>query len=60
MTNENVKKMKPYRTRINVRLSSGERAAAEQLVRERKFKNLSQVIRTALQELLAKQKENLL
>jgi Arc/MetJ-type ribon-helix-helix transcriptional regulator len=58
MTNEGVKRMKAYNSRIAVRLSDTEREKAEQLIRERKFKNLSQLVRTALTELLKKHEEN--
>ena len=58
MTNENVKRMKTYNSRIALRLSDREREKAEQLIRERKYKNLSQVVRTALTELLKKHEEN--
>jgi Arc/MetJ-type ribon-helix-helix transcriptional regulator len=58
MTNEGVKRMKAYNSRIALRLSDREREKAEQLIRERKFKNLSQVVRTALKELLKKYEEN--
>ena len=54
MTNEGVKRMKAYNSRIAVRLSDTEREKAEQLIRERKFKNLSEVVRAALTELLKK------
>jgi len=58
MTNEGVKRMKAYNSRIALRLSDREREKAEQLIRERKFKNLSQVIRTALENLLKRYEEN--
>jgi Arc/MetJ-type ribon-helix-helix transcriptional regulator len=58
MTNEGVKRMKAYNSRIAVRLSDTEREKAEQLIRERKFKNLSQLLRTALTELLKEHEEN--
>jgi len=47
-----------YNSRISMRLSDRERERAEQLILERKFKNLSEVIRTALEELLKKYEEN--
>ena len=50
--------MKTFNSRIALRLSDREREKAEQLIRERKFKNLSQVVRTALKELLKKYEEN--
>jgi len=50
--------MKAYNSRIALRLPDREREKAEQLIRERKFKNLSQVVRTALKELLKKYEEN--
>jgi len=58
MTNEGVKRMKTFNSRIALRLSDREREKAEQLVRERKYKNLSQLLRTALTELLKKYEEN--
>jgi len=58
MTNEGVKRMKTFNSRIALRLSDRERKKAEQLVRERKYKNLSQLLRTALTELLKKYEEN--
>jgi len=57
MTNEGVKRMKAYNSRIAVRLSDTEREKAEQLIRERKFKNLSEVVRAALTELLKKDED---
>ena len=50
--------MKTYNSRIALRISDKEREKIEQLIRERKFKNLSQVIRTALKDLLKKYEEN--
>ena len=50
--------MKKLNSRIALRLSDRERENAEQLIRERKFKNLSQLIRAALKELLKKYEEN--
>jgi Arc/MetJ-type ribon-helix-helix transcriptional regulator len=44
--------MKNYDCRIALRLPTEERLKAEQLIRKRKFKNLSQVIREALKEFL--------
>jgi len=46
--------MKRYQCRIALRLSNEEIESAEQLIFERKFKNLSQVIRAALDEFLNK------
>jgi Arc/MetJ-type ribon-helix-helix transcriptional regulator len=54
MTNEGVKRMKAYNSRIAVRLSDTEKEKAEQLIRERKFKNLSEGVRASLTELLKK------
>jgi Arc/MetJ-type ribon-helix-helix transcriptional regulator len=58
MTNEGVKSMKKLTSRIALRLSDRERESAEQLIRERKFKNLSQVVRTAITDLLRKYQES--
>jgi Arc/MetJ-type ribon-helix-helix transcriptional regulator len=58
MTNEGVKRMKAYNSRIAVRLSDTEKEKAEQFIRERKFKNLSQLVRRALTELFKKHEEN--
>jgi Arc/MetJ-type ribon-helix-helix transcriptional regulator len=58
MTNEGVKRMKAYNSRIAIRLSDTEREKAEQLIRKRRYKNLSQLVRTALTELLKKHEEN--
>ena len=49
--------MKAYNSRIAIRLSDTEREKAEQLIRERKFKNLSEVVRAALTELLKKHED---
>ena len=57
MTNEGVKRMKAYNSRIAIRLSDTEREKVEQLIRERKFKNLSEVVRAALTELLKKDED---
>ncbi|HIJ08673.1 TPA: ribbon-helix-helix protein, CopG family [Candidatus Bathyarchaeota archaeon] len=46
--------MKKYASRIALRLSDSERQQLEKLVRERKFKNVSQAIRAALKDLVAK------
>jgi Arc/MetJ-type ribon-helix-helix transcriptional regulator len=58
MTNKNVKRMETFNSRIALRLSDTEREKAEQLIRERKFKNLSQLLRTALTKLLKEHEEN--
>ncbi len=58
MTNENVKSMEILESRICVRLSEKERIEADELVRNRKFRNRSQLIRTALHELLKKSAED--
>jgi Arc/MetJ-type ribon-helix-helix transcriptional regulator len=58
MTNEGVKSMKKLTSRIALRLSDRERESAEQLIRELKFKNLSQVVRTAITDLLRKYQES--
>jgi Arc/MetJ-type ribon-helix-helix transcriptional regulator len=50
--------MKTYNSRIALRLSDTEKERAEQLIRERRYKNLSQLLRTALTELLRKHQEN--
>lgn len=44
--------MKHYQCRIALRLSTLERQKIEQLILERKFENLSHVIRAALKEFL--------
>jgi Arc/MetJ-type ribon-helix-helix transcriptional regulator len=44
--------MKNYDCRIALRLPNKERLKAEQLIQERKFKNLSEVTRAALQQFL--------
>ncbi|MGB9693746.1 MAG: ribbon-helix-helix domain-containing protein [Fervidobacterium sp.] len=41
-----------YQERIALRISKAEKQKIEQLVREGKYKNLSQVIRAALQKFL--------
>jgi Arc/MetJ-type ribon-helix-helix transcriptional regulator len=46
--------MNRYDCRIALRLASNEKEKLEELIRERKFKNLSQLIRTALNEFLNK------
>ncbi|MGO8805538.1 MAG: hypothetical protein ACLQO7_02890 [Candidatus Bathyarchaeia archaeon] len=45
--------MKNYSSRIALRLEIKEREKIEQLIFERKFKNLSQVVRAALIEYLS-------
>ena len=50
--------MKNYDCRIALRLPAEERLKAEQLIQERKFKNLSQVTRTALREFLNQRSES--
>jgi len=45
-----------YNCRIALRLASNEKEEMEELIRKRKFKNLSQVIRAALNEFLKKSK----
>jgi len=50
--------MKTYNSRIALRLSDMEREKAEQLIQENRYKNLSQLLRTALTELLRKNEEN--
>jgi Arc/MetJ-type ribon-helix-helix transcriptional regulator len=50
--------MKNYNSRIALRLSDTEREKAEQLILKRRYKNLSQLVRTALTELLKKHEEN--
>ena len=47
--------MKEHDDRIALRLPVKEREKADQLIKEGKFKNLSQVIRAALSEFLNKQ-----
>ena len=49
--------MKTYNSRIALRLEALEREKLEELIHERKFKNLSQVVRTALKDLLKKYEE---
>jgi Arc/MetJ-type ribon-helix-helix transcriptional regulator len=46
--------MKHYNCRIALRLETLERDKLEQLIQERKFKNLSQAIRIAITEFLNK------
>ena len=46
--------MKQYNRRIALRLGTLEREKIDELIRQRKFKNLSQVIRTAIAEFLNK------
>ena len=46
--------IREYESRIALRLPKAERAKIEQLINEGKFKNISQVVRAALQELLEK------
>lgn len=46
--------MKRYKCRIALRLEAPERERLEQLIFERKFKNLSQAIRAAITEFLNK------
>ena len=50
--------MKTYNSRIALRLSDAEKERAEQLILERRYKNLSQLLRTALTEFLRKHEEN--
>jgi Arc/MetJ-type ribon-helix-helix transcriptional regulator len=47
--------MKQYECRIAIRLQAPEREGLEQLIFERKFKNLSQAIRAAINDYLSKQ-----
>lgn len=47
--------MKNYNSRIALRLSGEERDKIEQLILERKFETLSQVVRAALIEYLSKE-----
>ncbi|MDH5788329.1 MAG: ribbon-helix-helix domain-containing protein [Candidatus Bathyarchaeota archaeon] len=44
-----------YKERIGLRLSIRERQEIEQLIKDGKFKNISQVIREALKEFLQKE-----
>jgi Arc/MetJ-type ribon-helix-helix transcriptional regulator len=44
--------MQEHDSRIALRLPSKERQQIEQLIREGKFRNISQVIRTALKQFL--------
>jgi Arc/MetJ-type ribon-helix-helix transcriptional regulator len=46
--------LKAYKSRIALRLPKEEREKVEQLIVDRKFKNISHAIRTALNELLKK------
>ena len=46
--------MKQYNRRIALRLEAHEKEKLEQLIFERKFKNLSQAIRAAITEFLNK------
>lgn len=48
--------MKHYNRRIALRLEAHHKEKLEQLIFERKFKNLSQAIRAALEEFLNKPK----
>jgi Arc/MetJ-type ribon-helix-helix transcriptional regulator len=50
--------MKTYNSRIALRLSDTEREKAEQLILESQYKNLSQLVRTAITGLLKKHEEN--
>ena len=50
--------MNQYNCRVALRLEALEREKIEQLIQERKFKNISQVIRTALKEFLDKPEVN--
>ena len=50
-------KMQEHDSRIAIRLPSNERQQIEQLIREGKFRNISQVIRAALKEFLSKEGE---
>lgn len=47
--------MAQYKCRIALRLEALERERLEQLIFERKFKNISQVIRAAINDYLNKQ-----
>jgi len=49
--------MQEHDSRIALRLPSKERQQIEQLIREGKFRNISQVIRAALKEFLSKEGE---
>jgi len=51
------KKLKRYDCRIAVRLEQLEKEKLEQLIFERKFKNISQAIRAAITEFLSKLEE---
>jgi len=48
-----------YKERIAIRLSIEQRQQIDKLVEAGKFKNLSEVIRTALQEFFSKEGEQL-
>jgi Arc/MetJ-type ribon-helix-helix transcriptional regulator len=48
--------MKKQNEKIGIRISQEQKKAATQLVESGKFKNISQVIRTALKELLLAQR----
>jgi Arc/MetJ-type ribon-helix-helix transcriptional regulator len=50
--------MKTYNSRIALRLSDTEREKAEQLILKRRYKSLSQLLRTALTDLLRKHEEH--
>ncbi len=50
--------MKILDTRLTFRLSQKEKIMAQQLIRERKFKNISQLARAAIIELLKKYEMN--
>lgn len=47
--------MRQYKCRIALRLGTPEREKLEQLIFERKFKNISQAIRAAITDYLNKQ-----
>jgi len=49
--------MQEHDSRIALRLPSKERQQIEQLIKEGKFRNISQVIRAALKEFLSKEGE---
>jgi Arc/MetJ-type ribon-helix-helix transcriptional regulator len=50
--------LRKYKCRIAIRLEAPERDRLEQLIFERKFKNLSQAIRAAITEFLNKPELN--
>jgi Arc/MetJ-type ribon-helix-helix transcriptional regulator len=50
--------LKQYNRRIALRLEALEREKIEQLIQQRKFKSVSQVIRTAIKEFLDKPEAN--